>query len=570
MTEGSNAAVRKYRVEKVLRATEEVQMNMRRSRFLLTTAVLLAGVSLASAQGMREGGGGGGGGGAAESGKSGGGKSGGGISQGAGGASRSEGMTQGRAAERAGGRAEGPAVQRGDGMKQRSEGVRESGRAAEKEQIGKEQQIGQDRSQRGPKEQTIGQGRGDRDQLRQSERKAQDKDQSYGKQKGQTLGQGRSERDQSRQSEQKAQEKQKPATAETTQQRRDKTGATTQGRKDQSTTTTGVNTKGSATTGANVKGQGQTAQQSQGTTTGANIRGQSTQSMSGRVSVTAQQQTRLQQSVLGSRNVTRVSASSINFRVNTGVVVPRHISVVSVSAFPVLIDLYPAYREDSFFVVDDEIIILDRSRRIVDVVPAGPRTRFSHAGGRGGGGVAALDLSPEEIRVVQEVLIERGLLIGKADGVFSTRTREALIVFQRRQGIQASGTIDTRTVAALGVSNKISATQGQQGQSTTVGQGRGGQQPSAQQNTTGQNTGQGRANAPAQQNEQTTGQAGKQQPAGQTTGQAGKQQPAGQTTGQAPAQGSKRPSSDQPSGQPGHNSPAPSEGGKSDQGGSGR
>src|SRR5205807_10511159 len=123
------------------------------------------------------------------------------------------------------------------------------------------------------------------------------------------------------------------------------------------------------------------------------------QSMSGRVSLNAQQQTTLQRSVLSSRNVARVNASSINFQVNTGVVVPRNISVVSVSAFPVLIDVFPAFRDDSFFVVDDEIVVLDRSRRIVDVVPAGPRTRFSHAGG---GSAAALNLNPDEIRVIQQ------------------------------------------------------------------------------------------------------------------------------------------------------------------------
>src|SRR5439155_22827133 len=109
-------------------------------------------------------------------------------------------------------------------------------------------------------------------------------------------------------------------------------------------------------------------------------------------------------------------------------------------------------------------------------------------GGMSGGSVAALDLNPGEIRIVQQVLIERGLLTGEADGVLGTRTREALTVFQRQQGIQISGSIDTRTVAALGVSNKISATQRQ---SSTVGQGPAGQQqPSAQQNTTAQNTGQ--------------------------------------------------------------------------------
>src|SRR5689334_22603443 len=84
-------------IENAAKQTKEIQMNTSKNRFLLTTAVLLAGVSLASAQGIREGGGsgmsagGGAGAGAAEHGRSGG-----AMPQGAGGASHSEGITQGR------------------------------------------------------------------------------------------------------------------------------------------------------------------------------------------------------------------------------------------------------------------------------------------------------------------------------------------------------------------------------------------------------------------------------------------------------------------------------------------
>jgi hypothetical protein len=289
--------------------------------------------------------------------------------------------------------------------------------------------------------------------------------------------------------------------------------------------------------------------------------------MSGRVQVSAQQQTQLQQSVLSSRNVerVRVNDNAINFRVDAGVVVPRNISVISVSDYPALIDIYPDYRDDSFFVVDDEIVVTDRSRRIVDVIPAGPRTHYAHSGSshRGGGSVAALDLSPDEIRIVQRVLIQRGLLSGEADGILGPDTRTALITFQRQEGFQTTGSIDTRTVAALGVSDRISATRGQ---STTVGQGQNGQ--STQQSTTGQNTGQ--TNAPAQQN-QTTGEAPQNQPA--TTGQAQQNQPtnsgqantrppSGQTTGQAPAQDNQptsQPSTNQTT-QPGQTSQTPQPG----------
>src|SRR5207237_9948172 len=110
---------------------------------------------------------------------------------------------------------------------------------------------------------------------------------------------------------------------------------------------------------------------------------------------------------------------------------------------------------------------------------------------------AMLDLSPQERREVQRVLIARRLLVGEADGVLGFRTREALITFQRQQGIQTSGSIDTRTVAALGLSNRIGQQTGQgatQGQSSTVGQGQTGTQlPSARQKATGQGTGQANA-----------------------------------------------------------------------------
>jgi peptidoglycan hydrolase-like protein with peptidoglycan-binding domain len=322
----------------------------------------------------------------------------------------------------------------------------------------------------------------------------------------------------------------------------------------------GMQQRPDVTTGANTRDQINTQAQSQG----------AARSMTGRFTVTAEQQSRLQQA-LNSRNVNRINSRSINFRVNPGVFVPRNIAAVSIAAAaPALIDIYPDFRDDSFFVVDDDIVVLDRSRRIVDVVPAGPRTRFARSGrisGGSGGSVAALDLSPQEIRVVQQVLIDDGLLTGEADGVFGTRTREALITFQRQQGIRATGSIDTNTVAALGVSDRIAATRGQ---STTVGQGR--QQPAAQQNVPGENRGE--ANAPARQNEPaTTGQAGRQHPAARhnipgenrgeanaparqnqpaTTGQAGSQPPAGQTTGQAAprAQHNNPPSNNHPSAQP--------------------
>ena len=44
---------------------------------------------------------------------------------------------------------------------------------------------------------------------------------------------------------------------------------------------------------------------------------------------------------------------------------------VRVSAFPALIDVFPYYRDDSFFVTEDQIVFVNPDRRIVDVVPIG-------------------------------------------------------------------------------------------------------------------------------------------------------------------------------------------------------
>jgi len=204
---------------------------------------------------------------------------------------------------------------------------------------------------------------------------------------------------------------------------------------------------------------------------------------------------------------------------------------VSASTYPVLIDTFPSYRDYSFFVVEDEIVFVDRERRVVDVVPAGPRTRFSgHVTGGGSSGLsgsnaAAIDLPADDIRIVQRVLIERGLLGGEADGVFGPQTREALMTYQRQQGIQVSGSIDARTVSSLGVSNRLSAqaSQSLQAQSTTAGQQGQAGQPLNQQNATGQSPNQQNVQSPAPSNNQATN-----APASQST-----QQPS-TTTGQAP------------------------------------
>jgi len=156
--------------------------------------------------------------------------------------------------------------------------------------------------------------------------------------------------------------------------------------------------------------------------------------------------------VLSARNAPRVN--DVNFDIRASVVVPSHVHVVGVSSFPVLVEAFPRYRDDSFFVTGEQIVVVDHSRRIVDVIPVGGSGRYGHA--RGSTTTSdILDLSGPEIRQVQQVLIERGYYRGPVNGVFGPRMREALIRFQRKEGYQASGRIDVRTVSALGLSGRV-------------------------------------------------------------------------------------------------------------------
>jgi hypothetical protein len=266
--------------------------------------------------------------------------------------------------------------------------------------------------------------------------------------------------------------------------------------------------------------------------------------------VSAQQRTTLQQSVLQASNVPHVHSSSINFQVRAGIAVPSSVTIASVSTYPALIDVFPAYREDSFFVVEDEVVIVDRERRIVDVVPVGPHARFagaSHGGSasHGGGAAAVVDLPPDDIRVIQRVLIERGVLHGEADGIWGPDTREAITVYQRQQGIAVTGSIDMRTVSSLGVSGRLSQQASQSIQSQTSSTGA--QTSTSTQTSTGTQTSTD-AQTSTGQGQTGTGSAQSQ------TGQPSNQQNA---TGETPSQNSGQ-AQNQPSSMTGQSTPGQS------------
>jgi uncharacterized protein DUF1236 len=85
------------------------------------------------------------------------------------------------------------------------------------------------------------------------------------------------------------------------------------------------------------------------------------------VSLTNEQKTKIRTSVLQAGSAPKIERSQINFSLSVGTVVPRSIRVVTVPA--TLVEIHPAWRGYRYFVVGDEIIIVEPDTlRIVAVL----------------------------------------------------------------------------------------------------------------------------------------------------------------------------------------------------------
>jgi hypothetical protein len=214
----------------------------------------------------------------------------------------------------------------------------------------------------------------------------------------------------------------------------------------------------------------------------------------GRVTLNSEQRSRIQQTVFARADVPRVSR--VDFNVTVGTTVPTHVTIVDVP--PALIELNPEWRGYRYFVVEEEVIIVTPERRIVAVVPVGRSQAGSY------GGTTVVELPEAEVRILQQVLVDRGFSV-EVDGVWGPRTREALISFQRKEGLQVTGQIDTRTVTALGVQGRVNVQSDSRTNTGQQNQPAGQQQPTAQQ-PRGQQPAQQQGNQrPAADQEKTTG-----------------------------------------------------------------
>jgi len=61
------------------------------------------------------------------------------------------------------------------------------------------------------------------------------------------------------------------------------------------------------------------------------------------------------------------------------------------------------------------------------------------------------------VKQAQQALNDKGFNVGAADGVIGPKTQAALEKFQQSKGLSGSGSLDSQTLAALGVSGDASA-----------------------------------------------------------------------------------------------------------------
>ncbi len=188
--------------------------------------------------------------------------------------------------------------------------------------------------------------------------------------------------------------------------------------------------------------------------TGQNQSGQNC----GNIDLSSEQRTKIRETMLNGRDVPRID--NVSFALDVGAAVPLNVRIVAVPE--TLIGLRPEWRGYSYFVVRDEIVIVDSGRHVVAMVPTGSSNARVEARG---GARNAINLDRAQIRDVQIELQRQGFEVGEPDGVLGPRTKEALMAFQKRRGFQATGEVDHDTFAALGQG------QGQgRGQSETTGQ----------------------------------------------------------------------------------------------------
>ena len=130
-------------------------------------------------------------------------------------------------------------------------------------------------------------------------------------------------------------------------------------------------------------------------------KGASKEGSTGRVHLSEQQRTNVQETIVKEPNVNRIN--QVNFSINVGTRVPRSVRLAPLPAS--VISLVREYRSYRYFVANDEICIVDpNSYEIVEVIPAS--TRMTRGEERGG--MARLSLTEREKRIILDNVDMRG------------------------------------------------------------------------------------------------------------------------------------------------------------------
>jgi len=117
--------------------------------------------------------------------------------------------------------------------------------------------------------------------------------------------------------------------------------------------------------GAEPKGKAGERTEGQRERTEGQQKGERTDTRSGgSVTLTTEQRTRVRETVLRGSNAPRVN--NVNFSIRVGTVVPTSVHIVEVA--PVLVEVHPQWRGFFYFIVNDQIIIVDRNHHIVAVL----------------------------------------------------------------------------------------------------------------------------------------------------------------------------------------------------------
>ena len=89
-----------------------------------------------------------------------------------------------------------------------------------------------------------------------------------------------------------------------------------------------------------------------------------------------------------------------------------------------------------------------------------PRSGQSGSVGSGSSSSMSGQMSQDQIKKIQQALKDKGHDPGPIDGNMNSRTQDALRAFQKSQNITVTGTLDSSTAAALGVTAPSSSATG--------------------------------------------------------------------------------------------------------------